>query len=795
MRLQFFSGILFFIVLIGNTHAQTGKFTVSGYIKDAANGEDLIGSTVFIQETKGGVATNAYGFYSVTLPAGKYTLVCTYVGYTSQTRTIDLTAGNQNLDIQLAQQGIEMQEVVITADRPEDNVQKIDMSVNKLDIKTIKSIPALLGEADVIKSIQLLPGISSVGEGSAGYNARGGSIDQNLVLQDEAPVFNTSHLFGFFSVFNPDAVRDIKLVKGGMPAQYGGRLSSTLDVRLKEGNSKKFEANGGVGVIFSRLTLEGPIKKDKASFMVAARRSYIDLLASPFLSGGTLAGAKLYFYDLTTKANWDIDRKNKVYLSGYFGRDVFGASNIFGNNYGNSTATLRWNHVFGEKLFSNLTLYYSNYDYRLEFNQNAASFDWKSNVINYSVKPEFNWYLNSQNSITFGGQAILYDFRPGSAVSTNQGVVTNIGLDSKYALEGALFVSNEQTLSSRLSLQYGLRYSYWNYIGTGTAYTYAARPEYKFNESPNALLPTSTTTYDSGESIQTYGNWEPRFSVKYELNSNSSVKASYNRMAQYIHLLSNTTASSPLDVWTPSTNNIKPQIADQVALGYFRNFKDNAYEASVEVYYKDLQNQVDFIPNANLLLNENIEGELLYGKGRAYGVEWYIKKNTGRLTGWLSYTLARTERLINGVNRNEWHPTRFDRTHNLNVSAIYQLNKRWSFSSNFVLQSGTPATFPTDRVEFQGYTSLPYIGDYSRNNVRIPAYHRLDVSATLQGKPGKLFKRPFEKYWVFSVYNLYNRRNPYSTFFQANQDTGQTQAIQYSIVGSFIPSVAYNFKF
>ncbi len=782
--------LLAFPVCLG----QTGKATVSGYIRDEANGEDLIGATVFVQESKTGVATNAYGFYAMTLPAGKYTLVFTYVGYSPQTRTVDMTTGNAKLDVALSQEGVQMQEVVVTADRPEDNVNRIDMSVNKLDIKTIKAVPALLGEPDVLRSIQLLPGISSVGEGAAGYNARGGGIDQNLVLQDEATVYNTSHLFGFFSAFNPDAVKDIKLIKGGIPAQYGGRLSSILDVRLKEGNNRKFETNGGIGFIFSRLSIEGPLKKDKGSFILAGRRSYIDVLAGPFLNA-TQQGAQLYFYDLTAKANWDFDRKNKVFLSGYLGRDQFGARGLFGNGYGNATATLRWNHIYGDKLFSNLTLHYSNYDYRLEFTQSNNSFDWKSNVINYSVKPEFNWYLNTRNSITFGGQAIFYDFRPGSAVSINQGVETRLGLDNKYALESALFVSNEQTLNSRLSLQYGLRYSYWNYLGRGRAYTYAGRPQYRFNENPRPITPLDTATYGSGESIQTYGNWEPRFSVKYEVDASSSIKASYNRMAQYIHLLSNTTASSPLDVWTPSTNNIRPQIADQIALGYFRNFKDNTYEASVEVYFKDLQNQIDFIPNANLLLNDNIEGEVLYGKGRAYGLELYIKKNTGRLTGWLSYTLARTERQINGVNRNEWYPTRFDRTHNLNLSAILQLNGRWSFSSNFVLQSGTPATFPTDRVEFQGYTSLPYIGDYSRNNVRIPASHRLDVSATLQTKPGKLFGRTFEKYWVFSVYNLYNRRNPYSIFFRSNPDTGQTEAVQYSIVGSFIPSVAFNFKF
>jgi CarboxypepD_reg-like domain/TonB dependent receptor/TonB-dependent Receptor Plug Domain len=771
------------------------KFTLSGYIKDAANGEGLIGATVQVTALQTGVAANVYGFYSLSLPAGKHQVVVNSVGYTPQTFEIDLKA-NQKLDVQLAEAQTELEEVVVSSERPDDNVQKIEMSVNRLDVKTIKAVPAFLGEADVIKAIQLLPGISSVGEGSAGYNARGGGVDQNLVLQDEAPVYNTSHLFGFFSVFNPDMIKDVKLVKGGIPAQYGGRLSSSLDVRLKEGNNKKFETTGGIGTVFSRLTLEGPIAKDKASFIIGARRSYIDVLAQPFLGNTDFNGAKLYFYDLTAKVNWDVTPKDKVFLSGYLGQDVFGASNIFGNQYGNSTATLRWNHIFGDKLFGNFTAFYSNYNYSLNFNQENSNFDWKSNVVNYSFKPEFNWFLNDKNTITFGGQAIYHDFRPGDAVTTNGGVSTNVGLPHKYALETALFIGNEQTLTKRLSAHYGLRYSWWNYLGTGEARLYPDRPNYAPGQNPRALQPAQVVPYGSGEPIQTYGNFEPRLALKYELNPANSLKLSYNRMAQYLHLLSNTAAASPLDLWVPSTNNIKPQISDQIALGYFRNFKDNMFEASVEVYYKDLQNQIDYIPGANLLLNPNIEGELLYGKGRAYGAEFFLKKNTGKLTGWVSYTLSRTERLVNGINRNEWFAARFDRTHNLNVSLQYELNKRWSFSTNFVYQSGTPATFPTERVEFQGYTSLPFIGDYSRSNVRIPAYHRLDLSATLQGKKGRFLGRDFEKYWVFSVYNFYNRRNPYSTYFQADPDNAQNnQAVRFSVIGSFVPSASFNFKF
>jgi CarboxypepD_reg-like domain/TonB-dependent Receptor Plug Domain len=788
-----------FILLSGTAFAQNRsaeKFTVSGYIRDAGNGEGLIGASVYVKEAQTGAATNAYGFYSITLPKGNYTLSFNFVGFVSQNQTVELSE-NRRTDISLQDETVQIEEVIVTGDRPQDNVQKIEMSANKLDIKAIRGIPALLGEVDVIRSIQLLPGITTVGEGATGYNARGGNIDQNLILQDEAPVFNSSHLFGFFSVFNPDAVKDVKLIKGGIPAQYGGRLSSILDVRLKEGNNKKFEANGGIGLIFSRLTIEAPIVKDKASFIIAARRSYIDVLAKPFLTGA-LSGSKFYFYDLTAKVNWDAGKKDKLFLSAYLGRDVFNASGVFGSNWGNATTSFRWNHIFGEKLFSNLTAYYSNYDYRLRFEQAQRdnSFDWKSNILNYSIKPELNWYANTNNLITFGGQFTLYDFRPGKAVSINQGNRTEFGLESKYALEGGIFIGNEQTVSHRLSLQYGLRYSYWNYLGPGEAFSYAPRPTYQPDDVPATNIPVETTTYKNNQSIQTYGNFEPRFGAKFLLNEHSSVKASYHRMVQYLHLLSNTAASTPLDVWTPSTNNIKPQLADQVALGYFRNFADNGYEFSVETYYKSLENQLDYIPSADLLLNKNLEGELLPGKGRAYGLEFYLKKNSGKLTGWISYTLARTERLVNGVNSNEWFAARYDRLHNLSVTASYELNKRWTFGANFVLQSGTPGTFPSSRFAFQEYPNVPLIENNARSNVRNTPYHRLDLSATLQGKTGKFFGKKFEKYWVFSVYNVYARRNAYSIYFQANQDNPTfTEAVRLSVVGSFIPSIAYNFKF
>ncbi|GAA4412442.1 TonB-dependent receptor [Nibrella viscosa] len=784
-----------FFLFVSSVFAQD-KFTVSGYVKDANNAEGLIGVSVYVKELGTGAVTNNYGFYAIPLPKGAYTVVVSYVGYGKQTLPVTLATQNVRLDIELKEEGRDLQEVVISTTREDDNVKNIEMSVNKIDMKTIQRIPALLGEVDVIRSIQLLPGVSTVGEGATGFNVRGGSIDQNLVLLDEAPVYNSSHLFGFFSVFNPDAVKDVKLIKGGIPAQYGGRISSILDVRMKEGNAKKPELSGGIGAIFSRLAYERPLFGGKGSFIVAARRSYADILAQPFLKGD-LKGSRFFFYDLTAKANYRIDDKNTLYLSGYLGRDVFGAD--FGFNWGNTTTSLRWNHVFSDKLFLNTTAFYSNYDYLLDSdlkrkpeNRNDY-FRWKSRIINYSIKPDFTLFLRN-NTLTFGGQAILYDFQPGTATASSAGDVRTFGLESKYALENALYVGNEQQVSRRLQLQYGLRYSLYSYIGPGEAYTLPTDVPAGRRRFP---LINQTQRYDRLEPIKTYGNWEPRFSAKYELTDLSSLKLSYNRLAQYIHLVSNTTASTPLDVWTPSTNNIHPQIADQLAGGYFRNFGPSGsdYEASVEVYYKWLQNQIDYIDGANLLLNKYLEGDLLNGKGRAYGAEFYLKKNKGVVNGWISYTLAKTERQVDGINSGRWFPSRFDKRHTLNVVALYDpaFARRWTFSATFTLSSGTPATFPTNRFEFQGFAS-PHNSEGARNNYRIPLYHRLDLSATLQGKqrPG----RRNQDSWVFSVYNVYARKNPFSVFFRPNADNPQiTEAVRYSIFATAIPSVTYNFKF
>ncbi len=776
--------ILLLSLLSFNSLAQE-KFTISGYIRAEESGEELIGATVSVKSISAGVGANVYGFYSLTLPAGEYVISYSFIGYTEQNISITLDQ-NISKNMELKEAITKLEVVEISADRAEDNIKSIEMSVNKIDSKTIKKIPALLGEADVIKSVLLLPGVSTVGEGSSGFNVRGGGIDQNLVLLDEAPVYNSSHLFGFFSVFNPDAVKNVKLIKGGIAPEYGGRLSSILDIRMKDGNKKKFTGSGGVGLIFSRLSLEAPIVKNKGSFLIAGRRSYADVLAKPFLKSN-LKDSKFYFYDLTTKINYTFDQKNKLFLSGYFGRDVFGSGFIF--NWGNATATARWNHIFNDKLFMNLTAFFSDYDYAfgVEEDDPADDFEWSSSIVNYSIKPDLSYYVNKNNTIKFGLQSTYYTFKPAKAKFASDGERNDISLPEKYSLESGVYLQNEQKINTRLSLLYGIRWSYFAYLGEGKKQIYQ-------DTVPGIARPLKEEIpFDDYESIADFNNFEPRFSLKYDLNEFSSFKGSYNRMAQYLHLISNTVASTPVDIWLPSTNNIKPQIADQIALGYFRNFKQNKYEASAEVFGKIFQNQLDYIDNADIFFNEQLEGELLAGDGRAFGVELYVKKNHGKLTGWLSYTLSRSERQVDGISNDNWYPNRFDRLHNLSLVGSYDFNDKWSFSANFVYSSGTPATFPTNRYEIQGIVVAHNV-DNERNNYRIPSYHRLDLSATLT--PRKNVDRRWKGEWVFSIYNVYSRRNPFSIYFEQNEDNPQiTNAIRYSVVGTLVPAVSYNFNF
>ena len=785
--------LLLFAACVSPLVAQD-NITVKGYVRDASDGETLIGATVQLDGTTQGTVTNAYGFYSLTVAPGDYTLKATYLGYAEQRVSLELL-GSVTQDFALEEAGSVLEEVVVTAISEDENVSNLQMSVERLDMGTIQKLPSLLGEVDVIRSIQLLPGVTTVGEGAAGFNVRGGSIDQNLVILDEAPVFNSSHLFGFFSVFNPDAVKGVKLYKGGIPARYGGRLSSILDVRMKEGNNQQFEMQGGIGTIFSRLSVEAPIVKDKSSFLLAGRRSYIDVLAAPFLNDN-LAGTRLNFYDLTLKTNYRFSDRDQIFLSGYLGRDVFSPGDQAGFSWGNATGTLRWNHLFSDKLFANLTVYYSDYDYAIDFGDDPDedAFNWNASIVNTSIKPEFSYFVNPQNVIRFGGQAIYYRFEPANAIAVSGGDEIDISLSRQWALESSLFLENELTLWDRLKVNYGLRLSHFAYLG--------GRNIYEYGQAPREGLPRPLTGVVATERSEVIDDWlylEPRAALQYTLNPSSSLKLSYQRTMQYIHLLSNTTASIPLDIWTPSTNNIQPQQADQIAIGYFRNLSDNAYELSLETYYKDFDNLIDYIDGADLILNELVEGQILSGVGRAYGTEVQLKKNKGRFSGWISYTLARSERLVEGINNDEWYPTRFDQTHNFNVTGFYELSDRVTLSGSFVYNTGTPTTLPNSGYYQLGYY-VPYNAGNARNNFRIPDYHRLDLSLTLDPKKEKADRR-WQGQWIFGVYNLYARRNPFTIY--ADQVGGRTlpgqaittEAIKLSVVGSIIPSVSYNFTF
>ena len=788
---------LYILVFLPFLSLSQDKFTLNGYITDKESGESLIGATVYINELNAGTVTNAYGFYSITLDEGTYSLDFRYIGYVSMSRSIDLNS-NQKIDIELEGDDIQLENIVISDQAEDFNISSIEMSTAKLDMSKISEIPTFLGENDIIKAIQLLPGVSSVGEGASGFNVRGGSVGQNLVLLDEAPVYNSSHLLGFLSVFNPDAVKDLKLYKGGIPLRFGGRLSSILDIRMKDGNNKKTVISGGIGSIFSRFTLESPIKKDKSSFILALRRSYADILFSPFLknSGVFNDGSALNFYDITAKANFDLDPKNTIFVSSYIGRDVFMFDERQGFNWGNRTGTLRWNHLFNDRLFSNFTLIYSNYDYQLAFGSDDMNkFEWDSKVETYNFKPELTYFINANNELSLGAEFIRYRFEPANAVGVSEGEISDITLPLKYAFEGSFYIGNEQKFSN-LTLSYGARYSLYSYYGPSFKYEFGT-PLFLGDRKPLV----SESEILGNERIQSYSAFEPRISLNAKISNTASIKASYNKMTQYIHLLSNTAASSSLDVWTPSTNNIKPEIGHSYVFGLFKNFRNNTFESSIEIYYKDLENQIDYIDGADLLINKYFEGDLLSGIGRAYGLEFLFKKNRGDFSGWLSYSLGRSELKIDGINNFNWYPTRYDQTHNFKVTGSYKLNARVQLSGNFVYLTGTPVTYPSSKYIIQGFV-IPHIADRTRHQFRIPDYHRLDFSATISGKKFKKngIERKNNSSLVVSIYNIYGRRNPFSVYFSQG-DSNLTdnfvpgEVTRLAIIGSFVPSITYNFRF
>ncbi|MFY7731166.1 MAG: TonB-dependent receptor plug domain-containing protein, partial [Flavobacterium sp.] len=687
----------------------------------------------------------------------------------------------------------ELQEVVINADKPRADVRTPQMGLNKLTVAEIKKMPVVLGEVDVIKSILQLPGVTNAGEGSSGFNVRGGGADQNLILLDEATLFNSSHLFGFFSVFNADAIKDLKLYKGGVPARYGGRVASVLDIYQKEGNKEKFHANGGIGLISSRLLLEGPIVKDRGSFLIGGRTSYAHLFLKLANNDNSAS-----FYDLNTKLSYKLNDNNNLYLSGYFGRDLFNISSNFDNTYGNTLFNLRWNHLYNDKLFSNMSFIYSDYYYGLTLD--FIGFKWDSGIKNFNFKYDFKHYVSNKMKLTYGVNALYYDFNPGKITPTSSSSAINADqLDKKYAFEPAIYLDAEHQLTDKLTVSYGLRYSLFYRLGNQTINTYANNqpvaydPELKIYEK---ATPTGTRQYGSGDAIASFSNPEPRAALSYQINDDASIKASYNRMAQYLHLISNTASPTPLDVWAPSDNYLKPQLQDQWSAGYFRNLKDNKYSIETEVFYKKVKNRLDYIDGADLIANNAIEQVVLNGRMRAYGLELLVRKNEGRLTGWVSYTLSRSEQQTPGrtaeevgINDGKWYKTGYDKLHNLAVTSSYELSKKWSFGAIFTLQSGRPVTYPNGQYHY-GDITIPSYG--LRNENRLPAYHHLDVSATLtpQNQQGK----KWQSEWVFSIYNLYNRKNAASITFAQNQDTGVNEATRLSIFG-IIPSVTYNFKF
>lgn len=785
---------LFLVIVSSLSSFSQEKFTLSGTITDANSNETLIGVNVSIPELKTGIPTNEYGFYSLTLPKGIYKVQITSLGYQTIEETINLNNNIKN-NFKLIGDETVLQEVVILDNKNAAVIRRPEMSVNKLSISNIKKMPVILGEVDVLKSILLLPGITNAGEGASGFNVRGGGADQNLILLDEATIFNSSHVFGLFSVFNPDAIKDLKLYKGGIPARFGGRASSVLDIYQKDGSSKEFHVNGGIGLISSRLLAEGPIVKDKGSFLIGGRASYAHL----FLKlSEKQKNNSAYFYDLNTKLSYKINPNNNLYLSGYFGRDVFSLNKSFTNTYGNSTLNLRWSHLFSDKLFSNLSLIYSDYYYGL--NLDFVGFKWDSGIKNYNIKYDFKNYISDKFKLNYGVNVIYYEFNPGVIQPSNLNSGINfLQLDKKYAFEPALYINAEQEISQKISLSYGLRYSQFYRLGQSTLNIYANNNPVIFNPDMQIYekaTPIETKFYGKNQVIQSYGNLEPRFSIGFELHENQSVKASYNRMVQYLQLISNTSSPTPLDVWTPSDNFIKPQIADQVALGYFRNFKENLYSLEIETYYKEVQNRLDYIDGANLVANNAIEQVILNGQLRSYGLEIMFRKNEGKWNGWISYTLSKSEQQTpgrtpseTGINNGNWYNSVYDKTHNIAITGSYNLNKKWSFASNFIYQTGQPVTYPNGQYEYLEMT-IPSYG--LRNENRLPAYHHLDVSASLT--PHKNDKRNWKSEWVFSIYNLYNRKNAASINFRQNIDTGENEAVKTSIFG-MVPAVSYNFKF
>ena len=764
------------------------RHTINGYIKDGATGETLIGATISLKGNTKGIASNAYGFYSITLTEGNYNLLISFIGYKSTTINLQLQK-DTFLNIVL-QTGINLsQEVVVTAKKRDNNIKVAQMGKISLPIEQIKSVPAFLGEVDLLKVVQLLPGVRNAGEGSAGIYVRGGGPDQNLIMLDDAVVYNTGHLFGFFSIFNSDAIKNVSLIKGGMPAQYGGRLSSVLDVSMKEGNNQQFQVDGGIGLIASRFSIQGPIKKNKSSFIVSGRRTYIDALTKPFVSSSSqFKGSGYYFYDLNAKMNYKFSEKDRLYLSGYFGRDVFDFKNSQQSlnvniPWGNATGTMRWNHIFNKKLFANTTAVYNDYNFTFHAIQNNFDVQLASGIRDLSIKQDFDFYPFSKQKIKFGALYTYHQFTPSVISGKQDSVVFNPqNALIKYAHEAAVYVQDDWDISSKIQLSSGIRYSMFQQIGAYKTYTTDA--------NGNRL---DSVVFKKGEPVKTYGGVEPRVTMRYTLNDETSLKASVTRNFQYIHLVSNSGTTLPTDIWVPSTYKVQPQMSWLYAMGLFKNFNNNMFETSLEVYYKDMQHQIEYKEGYTPNSVDDTENSFVFGNGWSYGSELFINKVKGRLTGWIGYTLSWTWRRFADLNFGEKYPAKYDRRNDMSVVGLYELNKKWKLSATFVYGTGNAATLPQRFYMVNNVLTQ----EYSRiNQYRLPSYHRMDFSAILT--PAKNVNKRGKSEWVFSVYNAYNRKNPYFIYFDqtGNSLDGslQVQAKQVSIF-PVIPAVTWNFKF
>lgn len=750
------------------------KFTVSGTVKDKKTGESIIGATIKVQDKSETTTSNEYGFYSLNLPAGKYIFEISHVGMNKLIIALKLDS-SLSIDFYLDEYSRTLNEVVVTAAKGR-SVAGTQMGAENLSVKEMKTIPQLFGERDPLKAIQLLPGIKAAGEGNSGIYVRGGAADQNLILLDEAPVYNASHSLGFFSTFNADAIKDITVYKGGMPAQYGGRLSSVIDIRMNDGNNQDYNVSGGVGLISSRLNVEGPLQKDKSSFLLSGRSTYIDLFLKA--SGDSdLNQNRLGFYDLNAKMNYTLGRKDRLFLSGYFGSDHLDAGGNFRLNWGNGTGTLRWNHIYNNRIFSNTSLIFSNYNYRISIKTGANDASIFSQIRDWNVKEELQWNPGEVHRLRMGVNSIYHAIRPGDVTSSQSSSFNDVKFQKRYSWENALYFTDTWKWNDALSLTYGTRLDAFSILGKGDFYAIDGGGKI-----------TDTIHVGAGEIYKTYFNIEPRLALSYMLNNTSSFKISYVRNTQNLHLISNSTSANPTDKWISSTNNIQPEVSGQASLGYYRDFPGNNYELTMEIYYKQMQHQIDYRDGSNVTDTDLLETQLLYGRGRAYGAEILVRKKTGKLTGWFSYTLSKSEKQIGGINRSKWYNARQDRIHDISIVAAYELSKKWTVSASWVFYTGDAVSFPSGKYAIGGETYFYYT---ERNGYRMPDYHRLDVGATKV----LTVKKRFSSELSLSLYNAYGRENAYAITFRDNKDDpSKTEAVQTALF-KFVPSISYNFKF